>query len=161
MKTFLELRTIIEQLKKTKSLEELARKHKVSVSFLEKQLKRGIEVETEHTQNKKISKTIALQHLDEIPDYYERLDKMESKVKIKEEFARINQTGSTYLVYLMWRGKNISIQLFFPQTSRPTKQEVQDTIQKIYPDAIILNYIPCRMDPTKPLLHSGVINGPK
>jgi hypothetical protein len=161
MKTFSEIRSIAEQLKKTKSLEQLAKQHKVSVRFLEKQLKRGIEVETEHTHDRKISKRIALHHLDEIPDYYDRLDKMEKEAGIEEEFTRINQTGSTYFIYLMWRGKTLSLQMFFPQTSRPTKQEVSDAIQKVYPNATLLSYNPCRMDPTIPILHSGVKNGSK
>jgi hypothetical protein len=82
-------------------------------------------------------------------------------VELKEDFVRINQSGSTYLIYLIWRGKNISLQMFFPQSSRPSKQEVSDEIQKIYPNSTLLSYIPCRMDPTKPTLHSGVMNGPK
>jgi hypothetical protein len=97
----------------------------------------------------------------ELRTFIKELKATESTPEIKEEFARINQTGSTYLVYLMWRGKNISIQMFFPQTSRPSKQDVFDEIQKIYPNSTLLNYIPSRMDPTKPLLHSGVMNGSK
>lgn len=43
-----------------------------------KQLKMGIEVEYEHTSSPEMSKRIALDHLAEIPDYYTRLDKMET-----------------------------------------------------------------------------------
>ena len=52
-----------------------------------KQLKRGIEVEYEHTNNPKLSKQIALDHLKEIPDYYTRLDKMEEKAEQKKAAA--------------------------------------------------------------------------
>jgi hypothetical protein len=45
------------------------------------QLSRGIEVEREHTDNSLIARRIALDHLIEIPDYYSRLDKMESEAK--------------------------------------------------------------------------------
>lgn len=45
------------------------------------ELARGIEVELEHTNDKKLSKKIALDHLAEIPDYYTRLQKMESEAK--------------------------------------------------------------------------------
>jgi len=41
------------------------------------QLRRGIEVEMEHTSNPKMSKRIALDHLAEMKDYYTRLDIME------------------------------------------------------------------------------------
>ena len=43
------------------------------------QLARGTEVEREHTSKDIIAKKIALDHLAEIPDYYTRLDKMESE----------------------------------------------------------------------------------
>ena len=36
----------------------------------------GEPIEHEHTKNHKLAKYIALQHLDEIPDYYTRLKKM-------------------------------------------------------------------------------------
>lgn len=39
------------------------------------QLRRGIEVEMEHTNNPQIAKRIALQHLAEDPQYYTKLDK--------------------------------------------------------------------------------------
>lgn len=45
------------------------------------ELKMGIEVELEHTNDEKLSKKIALDHLAEIPDYYTRLKKMESEAK--------------------------------------------------------------------------------
>ena len=43
------------------------------------ELKMGLSVEMEHTNNKAISKKIALDHLSEIPDYYTRLRKMEEE----------------------------------------------------------------------------------
>ena len=41
----------------------------------------GIPIEHEHTKDKDLATDIALQHLDEIPDYYTRLKKMESDAK--------------------------------------------------------------------------------
>jgi len=41
------------------------------------QLKMGIDVEMEHTNNKEVSETIAKQHLEEDPEYYTKLKKME------------------------------------------------------------------------------------
>lgn len=43
------------------------------------QLAVGIKVESEHTDDVNIAKKIAKDHLDESPDYYTRLRKMESK----------------------------------------------------------------------------------
>lgn len=53
------------------------------LSFDPEQLKMGIAVEYEHTNCKMISERIALDHLTEIPDYYTRLDKMESEAGVE------------------------------------------------------------------------------
>ena len=71
----------VHKIKSHKSVEQIAKKHRLEVSFIEKQLKMGIPIEHEHTKNKDLSTDIALQHLDEIPDYYTRLKKMESDAK--------------------------------------------------------------------------------
>ncbi len=52
------------------------------------ELKRGIEVEMEHTDDPKLAKKIALDHLAEIPDYYTRLDVME-KEAMKEDIIKL------------------------------------------------------------------------
>lgn len=58
-----------------KSLEALAKKHDVSVDALKKQLEMGIKVEHEHTDDEDKARRIALDHLDEKPDYYTKLKK--------------------------------------------------------------------------------------
>lgn len=47
--------------------------------FDEKELKMGIEVEYEHTDDRDIAEGIAKDHLSEFPDYYTRLKKMETE----------------------------------------------------------------------------------
>ena len=49
--------------------------------FNAEQLIKGIEIEIEHTDDREIAKSIAKDHLFEIPDYYDRLQKMESEAK--------------------------------------------------------------------------------
>ena len=61
-----------------------------------KQLVKGIKVENEHTKNTKAASEIAKDHLNERPDYYEKLDKME-KQKLKEELTSVS--GITGLGY--------------------------------------------------------------
>ena len=51
--------------------------------FSKVQLKMGVKVETEHTNNKKIAKEIAKAHLHEFPNYYTALSKMEKGLKKK------------------------------------------------------------------------------
>lgn len=48
------------------------------------QLKMGIEIEKEHTTNPKLAEKIAKQHLEEDPQYYTKLKKMESGEPITE-----------------------------------------------------------------------------
>lgn len=63
--------------KPTHSVETLAKKHKLPVDQIQKQLDKGIEVEKEHSKHRDVAKEIALDHIAELPDYYDRLKKME------------------------------------------------------------------------------------
>ena len=69
------------KVKSHKTVEEIAKKHRLDVSFVKNQLEMGIPIEHEHTKDKTLATDIALQHLNEIPDYYTRLKKMESSAK--------------------------------------------------------------------------------
>jgi len=52
-------------------------------NYDEEQVKMGIKVEMEHTDNPLIAEKIAKDHLTEISDYYTRLKEMEDSAKIK------------------------------------------------------------------------------
>lgn len=69
------LQSLTEAYLVEKSLEALAKKHDVSVENLQKQLEIGIQVEKEHTDDEDKARRIALDHLDEKPDYYTKLKK--------------------------------------------------------------------------------------
>jgi hypothetical protein len=71
----------VHKVKSHKTVEQIAKKHRLDVSFVKKQLEMGIPIEHEHTKDKDLATDIALQHLDEIPDYYTRLKKMEASAK--------------------------------------------------------------------------------
>ncbi len=71
----------MHEVKSHKTVEQIAKKHRMEVSFIKNQLKMGVPIEHEHTKDKDLAIDIALQHLDEIPDYYTRLKKMEAKAK--------------------------------------------------------------------------------
>lgn len=62
-----------------KTIQDVAKKHKVDVDSLKIQFNKGIKVEMEHTNDKKIASEIALDHLYEDPKYYTKLKKIESK----------------------------------------------------------------------------------
>lgn len=61
-----------------KTINDIAKKHNVSIEQIEHQLSMGVRVEMEHTNNEKIAREIAIDHLMELPDYYSKLSKMES-----------------------------------------------------------------------------------
>ena len=63
------------------SLQDIADKFKVSVDKIQAQLKKGIKIESEHTDDKEKAKEIAMDHITEFPDYYDRLEKMEKKAE--------------------------------------------------------------------------------
>ena len=69
------------KLKPHLSVLQIAKKHRLDVSFIQKQLDMGEPIEHEHTKDHTLAMDIALQHLDEIPDYYTRLKKMEADAK--------------------------------------------------------------------------------
>lgn len=70
-----------------KTLKDIAKKHDKKgyyhvddmVSSLKTQLNKGIKVELEHTKNKTKAKEIAMDHLWEDPNYYDKLKKIETK----------------------------------------------------------------------------------
>lgn len=68
----------------TMSVREIAAKHGVSVAVINAQLTKGIEVELEHTTSKSVATEIALDHLMELPDYYDRLHDMENQEDVSE-----------------------------------------------------------------------------
>lgn len=65
--------------KQTPTFQAICKKHGISPAALEKQLLKGIKVEQEHTEDVPLAKEIALDHLNEFPDYYDRLEKAEKK----------------------------------------------------------------------------------
>jgi hypothetical protein len=83
------------ELKSVPSLEDSAKKHNVDIEVLKKQLEKewvkGIKVEKEHTKDEKTAEKIALAHLDERPDYYDQLSKVE-KQPVKEAYKGAKAT---------------------------------------------------------------------
>jgi hypothetical protein len=55
------------------TLKDIAQKHKVSIDHIKKQLIKGIKVEKDHTNDESKAREIAMDHLTELPDYYDKL----------------------------------------------------------------------------------------
>jgi hypothetical protein len=64
-----------EQLAKGMSLEDIAKKHNIDISELQKELEKGAKVEHEHTNSEEHAKRVAMDHLVEDPKYYTKLSK--------------------------------------------------------------------------------------
>jgi hypothetical protein len=56
------------------TLKDIAQKHKVSIDHIKKQLIKGIKVEKDHTNDESKAREIAMDHLTELPDYYDKLE---------------------------------------------------------------------------------------
>lgn len=64
-----------------KTLKDIAKKHGVSYDKIKKEFDIGIEIEMEHTNDRKKAREITLDHLEEIKDYYTRLVDMEDEAE--------------------------------------------------------------------------------
>ena len=58
------------------TLSDIAKKHKVSIEHIKKQLIKGIKVEKDHTNDESKAREIAMDHLTENPNYYDELEKI-------------------------------------------------------------------------------------
>lgn len=85
------------------------------------QLRMGIEVEKEHTDDPKKAKEIAKDHLEEHPQYYSALKKMEAQLEREKRANGGEEEGTP--------GKLIpkkTLEAFFKQNPRPSDDQVHD-----------------------------------
>ena len=61
--------------------QDIADKFKIDIKDVNIQINKGIKVEMEHVNKESLAKEISMDHLIEIPDYYDRLEKMEKEGK--------------------------------------------------------------------------------
>jgi hypothetical protein len=62
---------------------DIADKFKLPVSKINAQITKGVKIEIEHTDNKERATEIAMDHISEFPDYYDRLETMEKDANKK------------------------------------------------------------------------------
>ena len=102
--------------KPTPSIKQLSKKHNVDKEDIISQVKKGVKVELEHTSDPKIALEIALDHINELPDYYDRLETVEEnfadgKKKGKSRPGRVKKSGASCngtVTQLRKRAKNAS-----------------------------------------------------
>ena len=99
------------------SIKDIAKKFNVSVEKIEAQIKKGVEIEKEHTSDKEKATEIAMDHVSEFPDYYDRIEKMEKDAKKDWNSESIKPLIKNLLrenlndraKYLSWKRKNVTI----------------------------------------------------
>ena len=72
-----------------------------------------------------------------------------------EEATRLQaQTGNIIGVTLSWRGKYYSLRMFFPQVKLPTRKEINDELQKVYPGSNVIYHSVSELQPGQPLIQA-------
>ena len=72
-----------------------------------------------------------------------------------EEAVRMPaRTGNIVNVVFRFRSQTIMLKMFFPQVSLPTRSDIQDQIDKIYPGAKLLTHTVSDYEPGQPVLHA-------
>ena len=74
---------------------------------------------------------------------------------IKDATQLKARTGNVIDVYLGWRGKGYMIKMFFPSVKQPSRREVLDQVEKVYPGAKLWSYQVSNYDQGEPLLQIG------
>jgi len=74
--------------------------------------------------------------------------------KVDEAVQVPRKTGNIIMVYLTFRGKMYSIKMFFPSVRIPSRSDVQDQIEKVYPGGKVRSYQVSDYEPGEPVLHS-------
>ena len=80
------------------------------------------------------------------------------KSQIKEASRIQSQTGNVVAVTLLWKGKYYSLKIFFPQLKIPTRKEINDELQKVYPGSNVVYHSISEIQPGKPFIQ---ISGPQ
>ena len=127
------------ELKPVPSLEDSAKKHNVDVETLKKQLEKGIEIEKEHTKDEKVAEKIALAHIDERPDYYVQIDKLEKKpvekvAEVKEPTGDLKDacwTGYVAVGTKMKNGKRVPNCVPKSEAYKGAKAIVENAFKKL------------------------------
>ncbi len=83
-------------------------------------------------------------------------EKMKEENTIEEATRVPAQNGNVYLVGFTWRGKYMMMKLFFPEVKRPSRNEVKDALEKIYPGCHLQRFDLTPYNPSEPMINVGV-----
>ena len=72
-----------------------------------------------------------------------------------EEATRIqSQSGNVVAVTVSWKGKYYSIKMFFPQLKSPSRTEISDELQKVYPGSRVVYHTVSEIQPGQPFIQA-------
>lgn len=86
-----------DSFKSHKSIEQIAEDKGVELDYAQEQLRKGMQTESEHSDDPMVQEIIALQHLDEMIDYYEKLEFIEANTMEKGGVIEFNKNFETRL----------------------------------------------------------------
>lgn len=66
------------------------------------------------------------------------------------------QNGNMLMVTFTWRGKYLGMKVFFPELKMPTRTEVQQVLEKVYPGCFVRHYVKTFVQPQEPYINVGV-----
>jgi hypothetical protein len=116
--------------KPTMTPKQVAKKHGVSVKYVNKQLVDGVKHEHEHTSDTAIAREIALDHLGEDPHYYEKLSKVE-KVDEDDDDDMFSDQRPPAIQTAVDAGLDWLVTQYYDQM-----QEITSDIENLYPDEV-------------------------
>jgi hypothetical protein len=96
-------------LSKHMSVDDIAKKHGVSVDQVKDQLKMGMKVEKEHTDSHKEAVKIAMDHLVEDPEYYTKLQDMEVDEYCSACLAEYIREHANVLTEAEYQGRKVPL----------------------------------------------------
>ena len=164
-----------DYLDKKKKKDDDKKKVVEAIQFLRRKKK---ESEEERKPKKAMDAGARLRRKKQRQEYAEKISGSEDNVPddirdhvelASESKIRLVKNGHTYRVILTWRGKTYMIQMFVPSVSKPTRKQVEKEVQKIYPDAKVLSFLPRELEPGEPTVMVGeerdeygdLVGGPK
>lgn len=98
--------------------------------FDKSEIAMGMKVEKEHTDSKELAKQIAVDHLTEFPDYYTRLDKMESEAKKAKQAAEAMADAEQGSVNISEEQKQQIID-YIKQTAKLKDEDLHELFAKL------------------------------
>jgi len=134
----------------TPSVEAIAKKHGVSVEKIEDQLKKGIEVEQEHTTRESDAREIALDHLNEKPDYYTKLNAAKLEESIDDD-SPVSQYLQHHNLFRKYEHEVGSGKIQYKQDKEHHREKASAAWEKL--SSKHRKQIPSHMHWTSPSLH--------